>query len=61
MDGPRKLNNQSNATNLQNKNPFDMFRMNSRLSVQQHIDPELQIPEESYALDSRQNDQDPTS
>ena len=29
VDGPRKLNSPPNATNLQNKNPFDMYRMNS--------------------------------
>ena len=39
------------------KNPFNsLSRVNSRLSIQQHLDPEFQIPEESYAADSQYNE-----
>ena len=30
---PRKAKERSNTINSQNKNPFDMFRGNSRLSI----------------------------
>ena len=46
-----------NAQMVGGKNPFNsLSRVNSRLSIQQHIDPEFQIPEESYAADSQFNE-----